>query len=181
MKALILAGGQSSRMKQDKATLVRDGRTLLAGAIDALDGHEIFVSAKPNSEFLAALQPPVLFDDLQNIGPAAGLLRAHREAALDDWFVLAVDFPFVTRGAVADLIARHQKNEAAEITCMMNDRPEPLFAIWSPIALERLKSNVKTGFTGPMHTLNECETQLIRPSDARLLMNTNTPEDWALV
>lgn len=182
MKGLVLAGGQSTRMKCDKAELVVDGKPLFARAIDVLKlaGIDAYVSARRNSHFLDQLEVPVLFDDVKNIGPAAALLRGCRESPLDDWFVLACDLPNVTAEAVRILIDRHLNNDSAEITCFAHadGTPEPLFAIWSPTALSRLRGNVKNGFWGPMHTLNECEVQLIAPTTKHLLFNTNTPQQW---
>ena len=108
MKGLVLAGGQSTRMMRDKAQLQVGGEMLVLRAARALKmaGLDVFVSTKPNSEFLNALHEPVLFDDLQNIGPAAALLRAFRESPLDDWFMLACDYPNVTPEAVQRLVDR---------------------------------------------------------------------------
>jgi hypothetical protein len=54
---------------------------------------------------------------------------------------------------------------------------EPLFAIWSPDALDMLKDNVLKGKTGPIYTLRGIGNG-IEPADGRWLYNTNTPEQW---
>ena len=176
INGLVLAGGNSSRMLEDKAMLERNGCPLYKNAINALlpITSQLYVSARKESGFLADLEFPVLFDEHDNIGPAAALLRAYKHDPEADWFVLACDFANASEEEVAWLFLQHR--DTFDITCYAqhDGRPEPLFAIWTPNALVKLSNNVKTGFTGPMHTLRECEVQMRIPRKTSADTNTIT-------
>lgn len=192
IKGLVIAGGQSSRMKTDKAALVIDGEPLfqkitrlLTSSLTAMSADQthasVFLSARTDSAFLAAAKTPVLFDDLKDIGPAAALLRAHREDPSSLWLVVACDFPLAERETFESLLKLHRSiTHPTEVTCYVHgdSTPEPLFAIWSPDALEQLNQNVSAGLTGPIQTLRQLKLSRLEPENERWLLNTNTPEDW---
>lgn len=94
---VVLAGGQSSRMGQDKALLrlVPEGPTLLEHALDRLSPlvDELLVVGHPLSH--GHVGPFVIPDDRPGMGPLGGLLTAMRYAAHDRLLVLAVDMPNV--------------------------------------------------------------------------------------
>lgn len=74
--SMIIGGGQSSRMGQDKAQLEKSGRTLLEHAIDALDFcSEIVVVAPERKLHARDAWPPVRFclEDPPLGGPVAGV------------------------------------------------------------------------------------------------------------
>src|SRR5512145_660039 len=93
--ALILAGGESRRMGQDKASLVLDGRTLLQNVAATLQPlfDEVIVSVRqPRSD----TGLPQVCDAPGQVGPLAGL-AAGLERASHSWlFAAACDMPFIT-------------------------------------------------------------------------------------
>ncbi len=185
MKALILAGGESSRMKTDKALLKQAGVTLVERLwieIKKAGFDDIYVSTTAKSQ-VNELGLRILHDDVIQMGPAAGLLRAFRENPETLWFVIACDFPLAKATDIAFLVERHRKNENVDITCYAHSdgTPEPLFAIWTPNALRRVKMNAAVGMTGPSKTISEMEVQFLRPRHSGVLVNTNTPAEWTNV
>jgi len=131
-----------------------------AGGPDAKETPQSFSSLCS----LQSLPPGVewLFDDesLGSIGPAAGLLAAHRAYPAESWLVIACDFPLLERPTLEALLQQHHtastRNEA--VTCYQHEvdgAPEPLLAVWSAAALERLEANVAAGRTGPCYTVRQ--------------------------
>ena len=173
-------------MKQEKASLLVDGQPLhllISEALKSVCG-EVFVSARPNSNFLSSIQLPVLFDEIENIGPASALLAASNQDSLCSWFVVACDFPLIKKETLQTLLEVHTSfNSPPEITCYVHPdgTPEPLLAIWTPSALERLRVNVTKGLQGPRATLQQSRSELVKPLDPRWLVNVNTPEEWESV
>ena len=56
---------------------------------------------------------------------------------------------------------------------------EPLLAVWSPEALEKLAGNVKQGLTGPRFVLDQLsDARIINPESEVELFNVNTVEEW---
>lgn len=83
-------------------------------------------------------------DEDADIGPAAGLLSAHRQDPSAVWLVVACDYPFLTTAALQSLRQESEFGEAP-VTCFSNAEGfnEPLLAIWTPDALHYLQKNVE--------------------------------------
>ncbi|KAE8361265.1 nucleotide-diphospho-sugar transferase [Aspergillus caelatus] len=110
-----------------------------------------------------------------DIGPAGGLLAAHRFDPQATWQVVACDYPFLS---VSDL--HHLQQEmAGPVTCFQNADGicEPLLGIWTPEAMHVLDQNVRKGICGPKSVIRQCSGKTIRPRDDRCLFNMNTPAD----
>jgi molybdopterin-guanine dinucleotide biosynthesis protein A len=115
-------------------------------------------------------------EDMTDIGPAAGLLAAHRADPAATWLVAACDYPLLTAAALRQL-----RDEASgEVTCFQNGDGfyEPLLGIWAPGALRELQRNVQKGILGPRHVVKQHQVRPIRPRDESWLFNVNTPEEW---
>lgn len=74
-----------------------------------------------------------------------------------------------------------QETQSASLTCYRNSKGfcEPLLAIWSFEALEKLARNVAQGRTGPRFVVDELHgTQIISPESEVELFNVNTTKEW---
>lgn len=120
----------------------------------------------------------VIIDDpaQAHIGPAAGLLAAHRRDPAVHWLVVACDYPLLPARAIKMLCSNFEE----PVTCFMNDEGwcEPLLGIWSPTALQELETNVDAGRTGPISTVKALCGRLLEPLEAWWLLNANTPQQW---
>jgi len=120
--------------------------------------------------------------DTPQIGPAAGLLAAHREDPHATWMLVACDYPLVTVQALKQLRDAHTEKSA--VTCFRNAEGyvEPLLAIWSPEALKRLRENVDKGKLGPSFTVKEMDGNILQPAGSGetdlWLWNANDPNEW---
>src|SRR5207248_20297 len=99
----VLAGGRSSRMGRDKATLDFGGRTLAARQVERLRAifERVIASANDPAPF-AALGVPVVADR-GGAGPLAGIAAALAGAETERIFCCAVDMPFVAAPLVRHL------------------------------------------------------------------------------
>ena len=111
----------------------------------------------------------------EDMGPAGGLLAAHRFDPQATWQVVACDYPFLS---VSDL--HHLQQEmTGPVTCFQNTDGscEPLLGVWTPEAMHVLDQNVRRGIRGPKSVIRQCSGKTIRPRDDRCLFNMNTPAD----
>ncbi|MEJ5156254.1 molybdenum cofactor guanylyltransferase [Gluconobacter wancherniae] len=178
---LVLAGGLSTRMGQDKAGLIYRGRTQLEAAFDLVSSVVVscFVSVRQSQvddplrgEF------PVIVDQSEVDGPAAGLLSAHARFPAASWLVVACDLPLLDRGTLDHLLlSRDGKHDAYAYRSEHDGLPEPLCAVWEPAALEALKRQVDAGKKCPRKCLINSDTLLIAPVNAGALDNINTPQE----
>ncbi|MGB6307688.1 MAG: NTP transferase domain-containing protein, partial [Steroidobacteraceae bacterium] len=129
---LILAGGSSSRMHQDKAALRYRGKSQLDRTFDLAGRHvsTVFVSVRANqTQDPTRAQRPLIVDSVEGKGPIVGIrsaLAAHPQAA---WLVLACDLPFLSDAALSQLLRERDPASLATAYRSAHDGlPEPLCA-----------------------------------------------------
>lgn len=177
---LILSGGKSERMGQDKALMQVGGETQMARAGRLLAGlcERVFVSARQEQAERAAAPWPVIADSFLGLGPMGGILsaqRAHPEAA---WLVMACDLPYVTAATLAALLdGRNPFRYATAFQSSSDGFPEPLCAVWEPKSHYRMLHFLGLGYNCPRKVLINSRIQLLRQADPRWLDNVNTPAE----
>ena len=186
LRGLVLAGGQSRRMGQDKAKLEIGGRSQLERAANLLAEHlgHVHVSVRADQfDNTSHFEYEPIIDAYDELGPAAGLLSAHRAYPEAAWLALACDMPLVDGATICALIEQRDARKAA--TAFANPRdglPEPLCAIYEPGTLARFRRLAEEGLeTSPRTLLVQselCELELPR---SNALDNINTPEDLARI
>jgi molybdopterin-guanine dinucleotide biosynthesis protein A len=177
---LLLSGGASQRMQQDKAALAYRGEPQLLRAWRLLQAatERCFLSVRESQrEDAVRAGLPQIVDTYDAIGPAAGILSAqqrHPEAA---WLVLACDLPLLDAETLRRLIAARDPNaDATAFTSRHDGLPEPLCAIWEPSTHTLLKQRYDAGSYCPRKTLIQSRTVLL-PAPGEALDNVNTPEE----
>jgi molybdenum cofactor guanylyltransferase len=180
---LILAGGSSSRMRRDKATLAYNGKSQLDRAFELAGRHlpQVFVSVRASQTAdPTRAQHPMIVDSVPGEGPIVGIrsaLAAHPHAA---WLVLACDLPFLSDTSLAQLLnERDAAGLATAYRSTYDGLPEPLCAIWEPRAAAALASYQEAGGRCPRKFLIQQAARLLEPLDRRALDNINTPEEYA--
>jgi len=182
LNGLVLAGGRSRRFGQDKAALTVQGQALLQRAVDLLTPrvNEVFVSVRPDQRDDALRSRfPLLVDALPEGGPPAGLLAAYAQSPAVPWLVIACDLAALDAAALEALIAARQPGrDATAYASPVNGQPEPLCAIYEPVALKRLNTLAEQGGNlSPRDLLMNSDTELLRPLRVEVLANVNRPAD----
>jgi molybdopterin-guanine dinucleotide biosynthesis protein A len=180
---LILAGGSSSRMRQDKASLQYRGKNQLDRAFELASRHAacVFVSVRAiQTSDPTRAQRPMIVDSVPGEGPIVGIrsaLAAYPDVA---WLVLACDLPFMSDAALSQLMRERDPLSLATAYRSVHDSlPEPLCAIWEPAAGAALAAYQAGGGSCPRKFLIRHAAHLLEPGDRRALDNINTPEEYA--
>jgi len=178
---LVLAGGKSRRMGQDKALLARGGQSQLAYVVDLLDEHvdRVFVSARAEQKNEAERsQFEQIIDRYHDMGPVAGILSAMDEHADADWLVIACDLPNVDSLTIRHLLERRSSEQPFTAYRSSHDGlPEPLCAVYAAHSRDILRDFVAEGIRCPRKILIRSDTLLLEQPDPRSLDNVNTPGD----
>jgi len=179
---LVLAGGRSTRMQRDKATLAYHGRTQLEWAMDLISPfvERAFVSVRPDqTQDPIRAKFPQIVDRQDNLGPIAGIMSAQAEHPDVAWLVLACDLPFLDAATLKHLVwARQEDRPATAYRSSHDGLPEPLCAIYEPSSREAIAAYVATGKNCPRKFLIRSEAHLIEEPNPRALDNVNTPEEY---
>ena len=177
LKGLVLAGGQSVRMGQDKTLLNHHGLPQREHLLNLISEHtsESFLSLR-NTEGMEN----ELVDRFQGLGPFGAILSAFQSDPNAAWLVVATDLPNIDQTVISKLIAERSTRHYA--TCFHNevtDFPDPLCTIWEPKAYHRLLTYLAGGYSCPRKVLINSPVKEILPDDPAWLFNLNTPEDLA--
>ena len=181
---LILAGGRSTRMQRDKATLVYAGKTQLDRAFGLLQRHveKVYVSVRSDQAMEGSrAEKPLIIDSLDGGGPIVGIRSALAQVPEVAWLVLACDLPFLSDSSLTHLLAaRDHTLLATAYRSAHDDLPEPLCAIWEPAAAAALEAYQDGGGRCPRKFLMRHAAKLLAPIDPTALDNVNTPEEYSL-
>lgn len=179
---LVLAGGKSTRMGKDKGMIPYHGmpqREFLYHLLSRVC-TETFVSIRPDQKADFPEDMQTIVDDDVYKGPYNGMLSAHNKFPEVAWLVLACDLPLIDLASLQELIAARDPNLLATTFVQKEEPlPEPLCAVWEPHALENSKSYLESGKgTCPRKFLINNETKLVIPSNANVLLNANSEEEY---
>jgi molybdenum cofactor guanylyltransferase len=179
---LVLAGGLSSRMQRDKATLLYRGKSQLERAFELATAYlpEVYVSVRASQTAdPSRLGYPLIVDSVPGEGPIVGIRSALATRPDVAWLVLACDLPFLSEAALAQLLA--ERNPAASATAFRSTHdglPEPLCAIWEPKSAAELAAYQAADGRCPRKFLMRHGAKIIDPRDRRALDNVNTPDEY---
>ena len=179
---LVLAGGKSVRMGNDKGVIHWHGKEQRYYMADMLTTFcdEVFISCRTEQQSEIAPEYKTLADNHEGAGPAIGILSAFKATPSAAWLVVACDLPLLDKNTIDFLISNR------DISCIattfkspFDGLPEPLIAIWEPSCFEVLKAHIADGYSCPRKALmrNAARVNMLIPPDPDALMNTNTPED----
>ena len=178
VQSLVLAGGASTRMGFDKALISYHGEPQvrrLAAMMESVAGP-VYVSVRRsqlNNPVFRGLR--LMCDQVEGIGPLAGLLAAFAHEPGCAWLVAAVDLPWMSTGTLQRLLsARDPACFATAYRIPQTDRPEPVCAIYEPAilpALERARDRKRYS----LMLLRDVPLKLVDPTDEHELQGVNEP------
>ena len=201
LTVLILAGGRSSRMGQDKlwVPLGEEGVPLIqlvVARVLPLAGEVIFsANASERFEVLASQLrgqgvPSQVVSDLHpGAGPLAGLHAGLIAARFELLLAVAGDMPFVDPALVAHMV---ELMPGFDVVIPQLPHPrtgelvkEPLHALYQRSCLGAVAARLVAGDRSMISLLPDVRVRSVLPDEIRRLdpdfrsfFNVNTPEDW---
>jgi molybdopterin-guanine dinucleotide biosynthesis protein A len=180
----VVAGGQSRRMRRDKALLPWEGGTLLDHALTRLRAvcGEVRILSGAEARY-ADRGLPVDVDAVADGGPLAGLATALSVAAPRAVLLLGVDMPFVTVALLAYVRDALAGWEAA--VPVLSAGAEPLCAAYGTacsVAVQETLASGQRKMTSfwprvRVRRLGQADLAPLGPS-ARLFRNLNDPSEY---
>jgi molybdenum cofactor guanylyltransferase len=184
-EAFILTGGQSSRMKRDKALLEISGKTLLERAASLCEPLVSRVSLVGDPQRYSRFGHPALADRWPGAGPLGAIATALGVAKQPLCLVLACDMPFVTSPWLEWLLNRASKSSSDAVVPETIRGLEPLCAIYRASCAPVLAAALDSGVRKVTDGLDRINTELIAENEWRkfspdgdLFQNLNTWEDF---
>jgi molybdenum cofactor guanylyltransferase len=178
LKGLILCGGRSTRMQQDKSLIPYHGIPQWQYLYDLVKTRlpDTYLSFRADQQPAANI--PAITDSVEGAGPSVGLLSAHALFPEAAWLVLAVDLPLISERSIAYLLEhRDASKDATSFISPFNQLPEPLVAIWEPSGLQQLRQSFEAGKNCPRKALLQADILQLENPFATEQFNANTPEE----
>ena len=143
----VLAGGQSSRMGEDKALVRFAGRPLVEIALEVLRGAglDVFIAGARSS--LAGFAP-VVEDSESGLGPLSGILAALESTDRRRAVFLPVDLPLLPASLVRYMLHYAQITGRAVTVASVNGFAQSFPAVVDRAALPLLRSELEGGRGG---------------------------------
>jgi molybdenum cofactor guanylyltransferase len=128
---IVLSGGKSSRMGEEKGLAVFNGRPLIKYAIEILENvcDEVLISANNHQEEYAKFNCRVIADVHEGVGPMGGLSACLEQSASRLNAVLSCDTPFIPADLFTYLAVKLDNQQAA--IPVYQGYPEPLCGIYA--------------------------------------------------
>ena len=183
---IILVGGKSRRMGQDKALLSVQGKTLIERALEPFQqSFEQVLLIGDRPERFAAFRLPVV-PDLYPGSSLGGLYTGLFHARTEHIFVTSCDLPF-PNPAILQYLCHLRDGYDAVIPCS-SQGSEPLFACYRKSCLDAMGTQLQEGrfsinaVCSRLH-IRQVPYRDLAPFDpaGTSFLNLNTPEDIALL
>lgn len=176
---IILAGGKSSRMGQDKALMEIDGIPMIQHIANLLQKvtNEIVIASNDKKHHVFG--DLGVEDNFPDSGPMAGIEAGLLAARNNACIVISCDSPFLTSSVLSELILKDDKDTVVA-TC--NGRIHPLIGIYKKSSLDTIQAYLKQRKFKMRDLLEELNTEYLRFPDTmeNAFNNLNTQEEWNL-
>ncbi len=179
---LVLTGGKSKRMKEDKALISYQGKPHAEHIHDVLSSYcdEVYLSAKPDQWKGTSLEKyKTISDRLPEVGPIGGILAAFEKAPEANWIIVACDLIYFNSKTIEKLLAN--ANDDMVAICYKNEEegfPEALCALYTPKAFQVFQDALKQDIKCPVKILKTSAIELIDQEEGINLSNINTKEEF---
>lgn len=178
---IVLSGGKSSRMGQEKGLVEYKGKALIEYSIDTLKPlcHELVISTANNAYSYLAL--PMVADEIPDCGPIGGISACMNAVEGDIYLVISCDVPHVPSQLFADLL--EQLKGHAIIPIDETGRKQPLAACYASSVSNYFHEALKSDQLKMMNLLSKIDPLYFKPSQnldyyyPNLFSNLNTIGD----
>ena len=181
--AIVMAGGDSSRMGTDKASLLLDGQTLLQSVMATMQQlfPQVIVSVRQPR---AGIDLPQVCDEQPNGGPLAGLVASLGKIETPWAFMVACDMPFVVP-EVVELLAKYRLQHEAVVP-VVHGHPQPLAAFYAASCLGPLRASLAAQQKSLRNVLKQLDVRYVDEAEMleadpllRSFFDLDTPQDVA--
>ena len=184
---MILAGGKSVRMGQDKAFIEVNGVPIILRVFAVLSQlfRETIIVANEKEPY-AQLNIPVYSDLAPGQGALGGLYSGLIYSAFPYSFCVACDMPFLNRAVIEYLLTRVEQYEA--VVPRTSDGLQPLHAIYSKKCLEPIRQILDQKKTKIMDFYPRIKLRIVDEKEflsldpkKRSFTNVNTPQELRML
>lgn len=175
---IILAGGKSSRMGEDKAFLAFGEVSLIEHIINMgrQSGIKDIIVVANDVEKYSYLDVNVVSDFYPGMGPLAGIHSGLIHSNSFTNFIVPCDMPFVSTKIISKLF--NEKEDCQVVVPMMDGKYQPLTAIYTKNCIAHIEDLLKANITKVIRLYDLVKTCYVELEEDIGFFNINTPEDY---
>ncbi len=182
MNGLVIAGGKSTRMQQDKAMLQYHGMPQYQYVYNMLQSFcsETFISLHTENNNIPL---PKIIDNpiYSNAGPMAALLTAF-EQYKSDWLVVAIDYPLISNSHIEVLMSCFANTKES---CVYYNTDtnfyEPFIGVYTSAFLSTFVKEFAGQQTSLQKILQQNNAQKVTVANHQVLQSIDTPEQYQAI
>jgi molybdopterin-guanine dinucleotide biosynthesis protein A len=178
MPLVILCGGKSSRMGEDKSLLpFGKSASLVQYQYERLIPYfkEVYLSSKINKFDFLNTTDNIIFDDGETFSPMVALQSILQHIETPYVFILTVDTPFVTLDTINSLISSCEKYD---INVAKTQKLHNLCGVFNKSVLSFVNELISKDIHKIGLLLDNCHTNIIKFDDENEFLNLNKKEDY---
>ncbi len=176
--AIILAGGKSRRMGENKSLMDYNGVPMIEHIYNQLTGkfNEIFIGSNDIDSY-QFLNLKIVKDQKENCGPLMGIMSSVAESANDLNFVVACDIPQIKISFLEEMF--DQTNDYDIVMPVTNgDKYETLFAIYRKSIIKPAQGILDCGKRRIIELFKYVNVKFIEMPKNDWYANINTIDDY---
>jgi len=173
--AIILAGGKSSRMGQDKGLLFHRGKRMTEHVIDACRQFTTTILISTSNDAYEVFGYPLVADNFKEIGPIGGIQAALTASETENNIFCPCDMPEI-HPSIFDKILQKIKENQAVVAVRDDGKLFPVLGYYRKSALEIIEKQIQKGDFKMQNLLNELNAETVVVPESEL-SNINFPED----
>lgn len=186
LTAVILAGGQSSRMGFNKAFIEIEGRPIIERSLELLRGlfRDVIVIANDVPAY-ERLDVMVAADLIKGAGSLGGIYTAIFHSGSNHTFVTACDMPYLNPGAIERIISSSGGYDA--VVPFIGSEYHPMHALYSRRCLKPIRAMIEEGNFRIKDLFSRIDVRRLAVEDFKGLpaaisvTNVNTREDLSRI
>ena len=143
LNVIILAGGKSSRMGEDKGLMSLFGKPMIGYVIDTVHELTDHITIVSNNDQYNQFGLDVIKDEIPDKGPLGGIYTGLQHSKFDQNIILSCDIPYIKIGLLKYLL---QQSKGYDITIPIHkEQIHPLIGIYQKSCLNNIKKNLISG------------------------------------
>jgi len=174
---IILAGGKSSRMGQDKGLMLLNGKPMIEYIIEIAKQISTEIIIVANNDSYLKFNLPVYKDEFLDKGPLAGIYTGIKNANTEKNLILSCDVPYIQKDLIEFLISNSEKNEIT--VSLFQDKLHPLIGIYTKSCMPVIIDHIKRNELKVTTIFEKLKTKLldVNKFDSSNFRNINTEND----
>lgn len=179
---VLLMGGKSNRMGQDKAYLDYCGVPFWKQITDEMQKCGVTYLSVNSTSNIPETNHSIIFDEYENIGPIGGIYSSLNSIKESIAFFVPCDIPTMTAEFIQAVMDQYEEEYDGVVVESKTGKCYPTIGVYTKKILQQIKRMIEHKDYRIMNLIQSCNVKVVSEQDLQVnsfgLMNLNTPEEY---